>query len=179
MSNENENWLFFVLCADRGSATTRQQRQRRRRQRQKQIQRRRSSSSSLPLFRSIERSSSKITKMYLFFSICFCFCLCACMCVCVCVCARIQTNSFGHLERTLYGLLFLSCPMTLSLSLSDSLALACGAQTAQLFDVCLLLLMENQMQLIFICRKNVVCCPSLNMCTNVCTHLSMCLCVCA
>lgn len=140
-----------MLCADRGSATTRQQRQRRRRQRQ--IQRRRPSSSSLPLFRSIERSSSsKITKMYFFFLFVFVFAF-------VCVCARIQTNSFGHLERTLYGLLFLSCPMTLALSLSDSLALACGAQTAQLFGVCLLLLMENQMQLIFICRKNIVCCP--------------------
>lgn len=119
MSNENENWLFFVLCADRGSATTRKQRQRRRRQRQRQIQRRRSSSSSssLPLFRSIERSSSKITKMYLFFFYLFLF-LPLCLYVCVCVCARIQTNSFGHLERTLYGLLFLSCPMTLSLWLS-------------------------------------------------------------
>lgn len=110
MSNENENWLFFVLCADRSSATTRQQR--RRRQRQKQIQRRRSTS-SLPLFRSIERSSSKITKMY-FFLFVFVFSF---ACACVCVCARIQTNSFGHLERAFYGLLFLSCPMILSLTL--------------------------------------------------------------
>lgn len=80
--------------------------------RQKQIQRRRSSS-SLPLFRSIERSSSKITKMY-FFLFVFVFSF---ACACVCVCARIQTNSFGHLERAFYGLLFLSCPMILSLTL--------------------------------------------------------------
>lgn len=165
MSNENENWLFFVLCGQRqrnydsnGNGNDDDGDRGRDRETAATARRRSSSSSSSPLFRSIERSSnnSKITKMYIFFFLfvfVFAFaCLCACVFVCVCASIpynRTQTNKSGHSESERYGFCF--CHSAVATDYWLSCTCVWGSDSA--VRAVLLLLMENRMQLIFICKN--------------------------
>lgn len=161
MSNENENWLFFVLCGQRQrnyDSNDDDGDRGRDRETAATARRRSSSSSSSPLFRSIERSSnnSKITKMYIFFFLfvfVFAFaCLCACVFVCVCASIpynRTQTNKSGHSESERYGFCF--CHSAVATDYWLSCTCVWGSDSA--VRAVLLLLIENRMQLIFICKN--------------------------